>query len=254
MLDTLVQLQPRSLKELSGYLTRLVSGRLWLKVLIGMLLGLATGILLGPSVNIVSRETAITAGNWLALPGQLFLVLIQMIVVPLVFASVILGLCATENVEQLRRLGIWVVSFFVITTGIAIIIGVNLALLIKPGAYIDSQLLHATLGTVSAPTGEGAGMPGLSDLPGKLINLFPSNPLNSMVESQMLHDHCPRSHVAGANSGVWPDHATDIQDWIQCLAGNGRVCGNGITGAGRHAGFLPHSITGDGNLQATGFP
>ena len=186
MFDSLAQLQPRSLKDLSVYLTRLVAGRLWLKVLLGMLLGLFAGILLGPNVNIVSRETAVTAGDWLALPGQLFLVLIQMIVVPLVFASVILGLCATEDVQQLKRLGIWVVSFFVVTTVIAIIIGVNLALLIKPGTYIDSQLLQSTLGSGVMPSRETAAVPGLSELPSKLINLFPSNPLNSMVENQML--------------------------------------------------------------------
>ncbi len=120
-------LHPRSLSALSNTLSRLVAGRLWLKVLIGMAAGIATGVMLGPSVGWVTPRTAATLGNWLALPGQMFLLLIQMIVVPLVFASIIRGLAATENVDQLRRLGLAVVTFFVVSTTIAIIIGIQLA-------------------------------------------------------------------------------------------------------------------------------
>jgi Na+/H+-dicarboxylate symporter len=179
-------LQPRSLKYLSDQLQKLVAGRLWLKVLIGMGLGIITGILLGPSVGLVERTTAAVVGNWLALPGQLFLVLIQMIVVPLVFASIILGLTATESVEQLKRLGIWVVGFFIITTSIAIIIGINIAHLIKPGSYVDNNLIMAEMGVLPA-TAEGAVQFGTwQELPQKVIGLLPTNPLSSMVESQML--------------------------------------------------------------------
>jgi Na+/H+-dicarboxylate symporter len=180
-------LHPRSLKHLSSHLQRLVAGRLWMKVLIGMLLGIITGILLGPSADLVTRPAAITVGNWLALPGQLFLVLIQMIVVPLVFASIIRGLAAAEDIEQLRRLGFWVVGFFVVTTAVAIIIGVNLALFIKPGNYIDNQMLYAALGDKIAVEEQApAGIGTLADIPERVVGLLPTNPLNSMVESQML--------------------------------------------------------------------
>lgn len=180
-------LHPRSLKHLSDQLQKLVAGRLWLKVLIGMGLGIITGILLGPSVGLVERTTAAIIGNWLALPGQLFLVLIQMIVVPLVFASIILGLTATESVEQLKRLGIWVVGFFIITTTIAIIIGLYIARLIKPGSYVDNELIMAEMGVMPVAT-EGAVQQfgSWQELPQKVIGLLPTNPLSSMVESQML--------------------------------------------------------------------
>ena len=61
---------------LSGHLTRLVKGRLWLKVLIGMFLGVATGMLIGPTTGWLEPGVATATGNWLALPGQLFLTLI----------------------------------------------------------------------------------------------------------------------------------------------------------------------------------
>jgi len=180
-------LNPRSLKYLTNYLQSLVRDRLWLKVLIGMVLGITTGILIGPSVGLVTPSNASIAGDWLALPGKLFLALIQMIVIPLVFASIIRGLAATENVEQLRKMGLRVVLYFIATTALAIIIGLAVALLIKPGTYIDSQTLQATIASVPATTAQD--VPGginLTELPKKLIMLVPSNPLTSMVESNML--------------------------------------------------------------------
>lgn len=180
-------LYPRSLKYLAVYLQGLVRGRLWLQVLVGMVLGITTGILMGPSVGWVSPSTAATVSNWLAFPGKLFLALIQMIVIPLVFASIIRGLAATEDIEQLRKMGLRVVLYFIVTTAIAIIIGLIVALLIKPGTYIDSQSVQATMAAapmvVQDATTTGINV---NDLPQQILTLLPSNPLNSMVESNML--------------------------------------------------------------------
>lgn len=180
-------LYPRSLKFLTTYLQSMVRGRLWLKVVIGMVLGIATGILMGPTVGLVEPVTANVIGDWLAFPGKLFLALIQMIVIPLVFASIIRGLAATEDLEQLRKMGLRVVMFFIITTALAIIIGLVVALLIKPGTYIDSQALQATM-AAAPPTPEQTAPQAINmvDLPQKLVTLLPANPLNSMVESNML--------------------------------------------------------------------
>ncbi|MDX2424821.1 MAG: dicarboxylate/amino acid:cation symporter [Cycloclasticus sp.] len=172
---------------LSKHLTKLVQGRLWLKVLIGMLLGITTGMLIGPTTGWLPAETATTVGNWLALPGQLFLTLIQMIVMPLIFASVVRGLTSSESFEQLRKMGIGVVVYFVITTTIAIIIGLGVAKLINPGSFVDAGSLKTTLATSGvAPPSAHATMPTLSELPQTLVTILPTNPLTSMVEGQML--------------------------------------------------------------------
>ncbi|MDI3324055.1 dicarboxylate/amino acid:cation symporter [Pontibacterium granulatum] len=180
-------LYPRSLKYLTDYLQSLVRGRLWLQVLVGMLLGIVTGISLGPGVGWVEVATADTLGNWLAFPGKLFLALIQMIVIPLVFASIIRGLAATEDLEQLKKMGLRVVLFFIATTAVAIIIGMAVAALIEPGAFVDSRTLQSSLGgvpvVVEQTTGQGLD---INQLPQQIITLLPANPLNSMVESNML--------------------------------------------------------------------
>ncbi len=183
----LALIHPRSMKYLSSHLQALIKGRLWLKVLIGMFLGLVVGILLGPSVGLIDPENATTLGNWLAFPGQLFLALIQMIVIPLVFASVIRGIAAGEDVNQLRKMGLRVVLFFIATTAVATAIGLGVGLLIKPGTSINSDVIQATLGTnVSATDSDTIAPPGLEELPEKLVTLLPGNPLSSMVEGQML--------------------------------------------------------------------
>jgi Na+/H+-dicarboxylate symporter len=168
-LNPLELLHARSLKFLNGYLQDMVRGRLWLKVLIGMVLGLLTGVAIGPSVGWVAPPTAAMVGSWLALPGQLFLALIQMIVIPLVFASIIRGLAATEDLEQLRKVGLRVVIYFIATTAVAIVIGLVLA-----------------LGTGVPIEGTAAALPGFAELPQKVLTLLPANPLSSMVENDML--------------------------------------------------------------------
>ena len=179
-------LYPRPLRAMNDHLARLIAGQLWMKVMLGMVAGILVGILTGPSMGWLEASTATTLGNWLAFPGQLFLTLVQMIVVPLVFASIIRGLAATENVEQLKKLGLSVVIFFVITTTLSIMIGVYLALIIKPGNYIDSALLSNLEISLDQPPSNAVSAPDFSMLPQVVINMFPANPLNSMVESQML--------------------------------------------------------------------
>jgi Na+/H+-dicarboxylate symporter len=178
---------PTSLGQLSGYLSGLTRGRLWLQVLIGMGLGIVVGILLGPNVGWLTPEQSHIAGNWLALPGQMFLALIQMIVIPLVVASVIRGLAASENVEQLRRMGLLAVVYFLLTTAAAIVIGLWIASVMKPGELIDPATVQSLTDThieaelpTDVPTLEAGAIPQL------LLGVLPSNPLTSMVEGQML--------------------------------------------------------------------
>jgi len=179
-------LYPRSLKYLTRHLQAMVHGRLWLQVMIGMSLGIMIGVLIGPSVGLLDVGTAATLSDWLAFPGKLFLALIQMMVIPLVFASIIRGLAATEDLEQLRRIGLRVVLFFVVTTALAIIIGLLVASTIQPGLYVDSQALQGTVGQVPVVEASAAKGLNLNAIPQQLITLLPSNPLNSMVESNML--------------------------------------------------------------------
>ena len=184
MTNPLAAIHPRSLKFSSHALRRLVHGRLWLQVLIGMGLGIVTGTLMGPGVGWLEPELGVTAGNWLALPGQLFLALIQMIVIPLVVASIIRGLMSCEDLQQLKTMGVRVVLYFVVTTVVATTIGLAVAVTIRPGERVSTAGLATPVAPAAASVASGP--PTLDELPAKLLTLLPSNPLSSMVQSEML--------------------------------------------------------------------
>ena len=180
-------LHPRSIRYLHSYLHRLITGRLWVQVLIGMVLGLITGSLLGPETGLLSDEAAHALGAWLALPGWIFLALIQMVVIALVVASIIRGIAASENVEQLRRLGSRVAVYFVLTTVFAVSIGVAVGELLQPGAHLSGAFANEALISPESTPAPETQPPTLENLPERIVGLLPANPLHSMAEGQMLH-------------------------------------------------------------------
>ncbi|SFM14076.1 Na+/H+-dicarboxylate symporter [Methanolobus profundi] len=185
--EPLTLIHPRSLKHLNYHLQELVKGRLWLKILIGMLLGIVTGLVLGPSSGFIDPDMSYTIGEWLALPGYVFLALLQMIVVPLVFASIIRGIAAGEDMEQLKRIGVRTVGYFLITTALAILIGLTLALTINPGTYISSELVQNTMSSDAAQVDDSTiATPEVSELPGMITTILPTNPLGALATGQML--------------------------------------------------------------------
>ena len=171
-----------ALRHLAAELTGLVEGRLWVKVLIGLGAGLLVGGALGPTAGLVSADLGATVGSWLALPGQLFLAAIQMIVVPLVVASIVLGIASIDSASQLRRLGTTVTAYFVITTAIAAGIGIVTAITLSPGASLRGAIPSGAALDVPAPLAT----PQLSELPSLLIRLLPANPLSAMADGEML--------------------------------------------------------------------
>src|SRR5690606_39900525 len=87
----------RPLTALSVHLESLIKGRLWLQVIIGLFLGAAVGILLNPSTGLVSESFGSWLANWMELPGQIFMRLIQMVMIPLIFASIVSGIVRSEE-------------------------------------------------------------------------------------------------------------------------------------------------------------
>ena len=175
----------KSLKSLNHYLQRLVESRLWLKVIIALFLGVGFGLLLSPQNGWVSKATADMLGNWLALPGMLFLKLVQMIMIPLIVASIITGIASNDK-ENLKRLGGGVLLYFISTTIISVTIGTVLAALFRPGKYLHQQaeMDHAN---ALADTAESSELSfGINDIPNAITDLLPENPLASMVSGEML--------------------------------------------------------------------
>jgi len=173
------------LKNLTSQFDKLVNGRLWLKVLFALALGVILGVLLGPDLNLVSAGTVKIITAWLALPGQVFLAVIQMIVVPLVVASIVRGLAANNNPAAMKQNGLIALVFIAISTALAAAVGILLALNIQPGNFVDATaLIDANI--TPAVNAVATGFPDASEFPDKVSALIPKNPLASMASGEML--------------------------------------------------------------------
>ena len=187
MPNTLEYLHPRSVKVLAEDFRRLIESKLWAQIILGMVLGVAVGLLLSPSTGWVSATNAKLIADWIALPGELFLVTIKMVIVPLVIASVVRGIAASGDSSQLRSTGFWLAAYFVGTTILAIGIGLLLGYLLKPGVYVDPAVGQALSGGALPEVATSAAEPlGVANLPNAIVSLLPENPINAIVEGELL--------------------------------------------------------------------
>lgn len=164
-----------------------VKKNLTLKIVIALILGIAVGSIF----NIFEGNSFVQNTNQYVFNvlGQIFLNLIFMLVVPVVFVSIVLGVVGVGDPKLLGGIGLKTVIFFLTTTAIAIIIAMALALVFKPGAgqgdLLNSDEVKKYGAEQKAKSGD-AEAPENQTFDQTLINLFPKNPMQSMVEQDML--------------------------------------------------------------------
>lgn len=176
-------LEIRALNNLSVYLDRLIKGRLWIKVIISLVIGAGIGVVINPSMGLVSEGFSLPFASWLDLPGQIFMRLVQMIMIPLIFASIISGIIGNTS-EDLKTFGLKLLLYFIFTTVIAISIGLFVTLLMKPGQYIFQLGGFPNSGEKLIKTAEQTSL--TENLPNTISNLIPNNPLESILMGEML--------------------------------------------------------------------
>ena len=146
-------------------------------IFIGLFLGAFTGIILYyfvPSGYV--RDTVLVDGIFYVV-GQGFLRLMQMLVVPLVFCSLICGSMAIGDTKTLGKVGVKTIGFYLVTTALAVCVALGSALLINPGLGLDMDAVQK--GTVSSTTEA-------TSLVDTLLNIIPKNPVQSMANGDML--------------------------------------------------------------------
>ncbi len=135
----------------------------WIKIIIGLVLGVIAGLVLGHKVDIVERV------------GKAFIDLLKMLVGLIVFSSLVVGMCHISDPKKLGRIGIRTILFYAATTVIAIGFGLLLVFVFKPGAGLGFPIPTAHLQTVRTV--------GLVDF---LFAIVPSNPFAAFAEGNIL--------------------------------------------------------------------
>ena len=125
--------------------------------------------------------------NWVEWIGRLFLALIKMVVVPLVFCSLVVGVASLGDFRKLGRLGGRTVLFFTVTTVLTLVIGLSLANIVKPGHMMSEEdravLLASYAGEATDTVKDAADAPSAID---QIISIVPENPLEALAKGEML--------------------------------------------------------------------
>ena len=146
------------------------------KVLLGMVLGIIVGLILnltGLNADGTWANSYLTDGMFKVV-GTMFVNALKMLVVPLVFFSLVCGVCGIGDIKLLGRIGSKSFFLYLVTTAIAI----AAALIIATGFGIGEGM-----NAESSANFTGKASPPLSTV---LINIIPSNPISAMAEGDML--------------------------------------------------------------------
>ena len=146
---------------------------LLVKISIGFVLGIIFGFIAGPLVH-SSPALNDYVMPFIDLIGKIFLRLLTMIIVPLVLSSLVAGAASVGDVRKLGRIGIKTLVLYFLTTAVAIVIGLAFGNVIQPGTGMN------------IPSGLQATAREAKPLVDVILDIFPSNPIASMVNANML--------------------------------------------------------------------
>ena len=166
------------------------SGRRGIPLHTKILIGLVVGAVAGVASNALWSESPrlLWIVDNVANPvGQVFLRMLFMVVVPLVFTSLALGVAGLGDLRRLGRIGGKTFGFFVLTTALAVTLGLILANVVEPGAALDPTVRE---GLLQAYAGDAQERIATSQTNGfginTFVNIVPRNPLDAAASGDML--------------------------------------------------------------------
>ncbi|MBI0396390.1 dicarboxylate/amino acid:cation symporter [Acinetobacter bereziniae] len=141
--------------------------KLFVKILIGVILGIFVGFTFGEKIEFLSPV------------GDIFLRLLQAIIVPVVFFCLVSGMTKLENIEKLRTIGVKAVCFYITTGFLSTVVGVMVALFFEPG---KQDKTHITEAVNSLAVDKQFSFNFVENI----VNWFPRNIIESMSNGNIL--------------------------------------------------------------------
>lgn len=136
------------------------------QISIGFIIAIILGLIFGESISIIEPI------------GDLFLRLIKFIIAPLILATLVVGVASGGDPKQLGRMGIKTVIYYLVTTGIAIVIGLVVAFALQPGKGVkditpDSEMV-------------GEAQEGSQSIVQTILEIVPENPFEALADQEIL--------------------------------------------------------------------
>ncbi|WP_151810276.1 dicarboxylate/amino acid:cation symporter [Acinetobacter bereziniae] len=141
--------------------------KLFVKILIGVILGIFVGFTFGEKIEFLSPV------------GDIFLRLLQVIIVPVVFFCLVSGMTKLENIEKLRTIGVKAVCFYITTGFLSTVVGVSAALFFEPGKQDKTHITEAVNGLAVDKHFS-------FNFVENIVNWFPRNIIESMSHGNIL--------------------------------------------------------------------
>lgn len=154
------------------------------KILAGMFIGTLSGVLV--QLMGVDATTIATINKWIKPVGDIFLRLIFMMVIPLIFCALILGVGELGDVKKLGRIGVRTLVYTILVSMISVFIGIGMVQLIKPGSNIpeESRLKLIAQYTDKIETIKLNANSATEKSFGEIIvSMIPKNPMEDMVNA-----------------------------------------------------------------------
>lgn len=147
-------------------------------------IGLLVGVLIGITLNRFPEFRNSAVSNYLQPAGDLFIKLIKMVVVPIVFASMVVGIAGVGDGKSLGRIGLKTVVYFEVITTIAIFLGLFFGNVLQPGVGTDmSQLGHTDISKFQKTAAAASEHHGFMHL---VVGIVPDNILAAMARGDLL--------------------------------------------------------------------
>ena len=146
------------------------------KIFIALISGIVVGMLMHYLIPDSNFKNEVLIEGIFHTIGQLFIRLMQMLVVPLVFFSIADGCRNLGDTETLGKVGLRIVAFYILTTALAIVIALGLASLINPGKGMNMTLgsQNFEVETVDISLSE------------TILNFIPTNPIEALAKGEMI--------------------------------------------------------------------
>jgi DAACS family dicarboxylate/amino acid:cation (Na+ or H+) symporter len=156
------------------------------QMLTGFLVGLIAGLIANVAAHDASWVQFLT--TYITGPvGQIFLRLLFMLVIPLLFSALVVGIAEMGDIRALKRVGLRTLAFTVVVSGIAVVLALAFTNLLDPGAGVDKALAAQML--ADAREGAGAIISGQSDKPqgvNAFLALIPTNVISAAADNDIL--------------------------------------------------------------------
>lgn len=156
------------------------------KILIGMILGILFGLIMtrfGWGMNFVQ--------DWISPFGTVFVNLLKLIAIPLILASLIKGISDLKDISKFKKIGLRTFGLYILTTVIAIVIGLVLANTIKPGVGISTETLEKLKSTYVNNEGVQSKLVEASKQQNTgplqfLVDIVPDNAIAAMSDNKLM--------------------------------------------------------------------